>query len=80
MSGGTGNGIERTSIEAAAARSGVRISPPEADAVVRSLARIEGAAAALLQPTTFDTTIEEFQRLLARDAAEDARDAEDARR
>ena len=71
MSSGTGNEIARTSVEAAAARSGVRISPPEADAVVRSLARIEDAAATLLQVAAFDATIEEFQRLLARDADED---------
>ena len=42
-------GIDRATVEGRVADSGVRLTPQEVDAVVRSLARIQIAAAALLQ-------------------------------
>jgi hypothetical protein len=65
-------GIDRATVEGRVADSGVRLTPQEVDAVVRSLARIQIAAAALLQSPLFDQTIEQFYRLLESDAADTA--------
>lgn len=65
-------GIDRATVEGRVADSGVRLTPQEVDAVVRSLARIQIAAAALLQSPLFDEAIEQFYRLLESDAADTA--------
>jgi hypothetical protein len=50
----------------------VNVTPAEAQALVQSLARVQGAAATLLRPPSFDETVERFYRLLESDAAEGA--------
>lgn len=72
MTGWTGGGLGRSAVEQLIADSGVSASEQDAEAVQRSLARIETAAAALLQYPSFDTTAEQFYRLLEGDAAEGA--------
>jgi hypothetical protein len=62
--------IDRTTVEALMAASGVSASSAELDAVVRALARLQDAAATLLQPSSFDETGERFFRLLENDADE----------
>jgi hypothetical protein len=61
-------GIDRATVEALMAASGVRPGSQELDAVVRSLARIHSATASLLQSSSFDETGERFYRLLEDDA------------
>ncbi len=63
-------GIDRATVEALMAASGVSPAPAELDAVVRSLARMHSAAASLLQSSSFDETGERFFRLLENDASE----------
>jgi len=65
------DGIDKATLERLMAGSGVSLSPEEADAVIRSLARFQIAAANLLQAPSFDETIEQFYRLLEIDAASD---------
>lgn len=62
--------IDRATVEALMAASGVRPSSAELDAVVRSLARLHEAAATLLQSLSFDETGQQFFRLLENDADE----------
>jgi hypothetical protein len=50
------------------AASGVAVTANEAEAVARSLKRIDVATAALLQEVDFDETVERFYRLLEGDA------------
>jgi uncharacterized 2Fe-2S/4Fe-4S cluster protein (DUF4445 family) len=52
--------------------SGITVTGEDVEAVARSLARIEAAAAILLHPLSFDETDERFYRLIEGDAAEDA--------
>lgn len=73
MSAGARGGIDRVAaVEELMASRGVRISSEEVDAVVRSLARIQAAAATLLQSPSFDETSERFYRLLENEAADGA--------
>jgi len=59
--------IDKEALEKLMAGSGV-----SANAVSRSLERIQSAAATLLQPRSFDETSEHFYRLLEADAANGA--------
>ena len=73
MSAGAGDGIDRAAaLQALVADTGVNVTPAEAQALVQSLARVQGAAATLLRPPSFDETVERFYRLLESDAAEGA--------
>lgn len=65
--------IDPATIERLLAVGGVRCSAQEADRVARLLARIQDAAAALLQSLPFDATGEQFDRLLESDADEAGR-------
>ena len=67
-----GDGIDRTLLERLIADSGVHVAAEEIDAVGRSLARMRMAATLLLPLTRFDTTIEQFFRMLESDAVERA--------
>jgi hypothetical protein len=73
MSAGAGDGVDRAAaLQALVADTGVNVTPAEAQALVQSLARVQGAAATLLRPPSFDETVERFYRLLESDAAEGA--------
>jgi hypothetical protein len=63
-------GIDRAVLERLIAESGVRLTAEEADAVARSLARIQDAAATLLASLALDETSERFYRLIETDAAD----------
>jgi hypothetical protein len=65
-------GIDLAALEKVLTSSGVKISPQDADAVARSLARIYQAAAALFPTCVLDETPERFFRLLEADAANGA--------
>jgi hypothetical protein len=67
MSAAAGGGIDRTALARLIADSGVRLTAEEADAVARSLDRMQNAAATLLQSLSFDETAERFYRLLETD-------------
>jgi len=64
---GAVNPIDRATLERLVSASGVEITAVELDTVTRSLARIQAAAASLLQSMTFDDTGEHFFRLLEED-------------
>ena len=64
--------IDRATVAALMAASGVSASSAELDAVVDSLARMQSAAAGLLRSAAFDETCEQFFRLLEDDAGEGA--------
>jgi hypothetical protein len=68
MSVGSGD-IDKTALEKALSSSGVKVTSEDIDAVARSLARIESAAAALCRSLPFDETSEHFFRLLEGDTA-----------
>jgi hypothetical protein len=68
----TANDTDKAALGKIVADSGVNITSAELDAVASSLARIKAAAAALLQPTSFDETPESFYRLLEGDGAGEA--------
>jgi hypothetical protein len=70
MSSGKPDAIAGATVEAVVADSGVSITAEEAEAVARSLVRIEAAAAILLRLPSFDETVEQYYRLLESDAAE----------
>jgi hypothetical protein len=72
MSASTRYGIDRAAVEKLIADSGARVTSEEVDAVVRSLDRIQSAAATLLHSPSFDETSERFYRLLDTDAADGA--------
>ena len=73
MSAGAGDGVDRAAaLQALVADTGVSVTPVEAQALVQSLARVQGAAATLLRPPSFDETVERFYCLLEIDAAEGA--------
>jgi hypothetical protein len=73
MSAGAGDGVDRAAaLQALVADTGVNVTPVEAQALVQSLARVQGAAATLLRPPSFDETVERFYRLLESAAAEGA--------
>ena len=57
-------GIGKAALEEVLAASGVKVTSEEAEAVARSLSRIEAAAARVLQSVSFDETAEHFYRLL----------------
>ncbi len=61
--------IGKTALEEVLAASGVKVTPEDAEAVARSLSRIEAAATKLLQSLPFDETVERFYRLLDTGAA-----------
>jgi hypothetical protein len=61
-------GIDLVALEKILASSGVKISPQDVDAVARSLARINHAAAGLFPSCVLDETAERFFRLLESDA------------
>jgi hypothetical protein len=70
MSAGAGDGVDRAAaLQTLVADTGVNVTPAEAQALVQSLARVQGAAATLLRPPSFDETVERFYRLLESDAA-----------
>ncbi len=62
--------IGKAALEEVLAASGVKVTPEDAEAVARSLSRIEAAATKLLQSLPFDETVERFYRLLDTGAAE----------
>jgi len=62
-------GIDKTTLEKALSSSGVKVTSEDVDAVARSLAGIEPAAAALCRSLSFEETSELFYRLLEGDAA-----------
>jgi hypothetical protein len=64
MSAGMRGGISEAALEEVLAASGVKITSEDAEAVARSLLRIQAAAATLLQSLSFDETVERFYRLL----------------
>jgi hypothetical protein len=68
---GTPPESDKATLEDLASKQGVRLSSQEADAVIQTLARVHRAAATLLHARPFDTTIEQFYRLLEDDAAAD---------
>ena len=70
MATGMDTGFDRIIVEKVITGIGVAITPQEADAVARSLARIRAAAAVLLSFSSFDETGEHYYRLLESDAAE----------
>ena len=57
-------GIDLVALEKILASSGVKISPQDVDAVARSLARINHAAAGLFPSYALDDTAERFFRML----------------
>ena len=65
--------IDPATVERLLADSGVRCSVQEVERVARSLARIQDAAAVLLQELSFDATSEQFYDLLESDADEGRR-------
>ena len=69
MSAGERDGPGRKTVEEVITDSGVKITPHEAEAVARSLARIQAAAAVLQRSRSFDDTGEQYYRLLDRNAA-----------
>lgn len=62
--------IDRATVEALIAASGVSANSGELDAITRSLARMQNVSAGLLQASSFDEAIERFYRLLDDDAGE----------
>jgi hypothetical protein len=64
--------IDGKTVEGLVAASGVKLTAPEVDAVVRAVARIKRSASLLLPPSLFDQTSEHFYRLLESDAAGEA--------
>jgi hypothetical protein len=64
MSAEMHGGIGEAALEEVLAASGVKITSADAKACARSLARIQAAAASLLQSLSFDETVERFYRLL----------------
>jgi len=62
--------IGKAALEEVLAASGVKVTPEDAEAVARSLSRVEAAAAKFLQSPSFDETVEHFYRLLDTGAAE----------
>ncbi len=62
--------IGKAALAEVLAASGVKVTPEDAEAVARSLSRIEAAATKLLQSLPFDETVERFYRLLETGAAE----------
>jgi hypothetical protein len=61
--------IGKAALEEVLAASGVKVTPEDAEAVGRSLTRVEAAAAKLLQSPSFDETVERFYQLLDTRAA-----------
>lgn len=64
MSAGMRWSIGKAALEEVLAATGVKVTPEDAEAVGRSLLRIEAAATTLLQSLPFDETAERFFRLL----------------
>jgi hypothetical protein len=64
MSAKMHGGISEAALEEILAATGVEITSEDANAVARSLIRIQAAAATLLQSLSFDQTVERFYRLL----------------
>lgn len=62
------DGMDWAVLEQIMADYGVWVAAEEIDAVLRSLGRIQKAAAVLLPSTSFDTTLEQFHRLIESDA------------
>jgi hypothetical protein len=62
--------IGEAALEEVLAASGVKVTREDAEAVARSLSRIEAAATTLLHSLPFDETVERFYRLLDTGAAE----------
>jgi hypothetical protein len=62
-------GIGKAALKAVMAATGVKVTSQDAETVARSIARIEAAAATLLQSPSFDETGEYFYRLLNTGAA-----------
>jgi hypothetical protein len=62
--------IGKAALEEVLAAGGVKVTPEDAEAVARSLSRIEAAATKLLQSMPFDETVERFYRLLETGAVE----------
>ena len=58
------NHIEPKAIDSIFAASGVTATRDDVEAVARSLARIDQAAAVLFSGLSFDETVERFYRLL----------------
>lgn len=61
--------IDEEALGELVAGSGVSVNADDVEAVLRSLERIQRAAATLLHAPSFDETSEHFYRLLESDAA-----------
>jgi hypothetical protein len=66
------DGIDRATLQKLMASAGVKPVSEEVDAALQSLARIQVAAASLLQSPSFNEIGERFYRLLEIDAAGEA--------
>jgi hypothetical protein len=64
MSVPAGDAANRAALQKVIADLGVSVNADDVDAVARSLDRIQGAAASLLQSLSFDETGERYYRLL----------------
>jgi hypothetical protein len=69
MSASERDGLGGKTVEEVITNSGVKITPQEAEAVARSLARIHAAASILQRSRSFDDSGEQYYRLLDRNAA-----------
>ena len=67
MSVSAGDAASRAALEKVIADLGVSVNADDVEAVARSLDRIQGAAASLLQSLSFDETSERYYRLLEAD-------------
>ncbi len=67
MSVSAGDAASRAALEKVIADLGVSVNADDVEAVARSLDRIQGAAASLLQSPSFDETSERYYRLLEAD-------------
>ncbi len=68
------NHLDPESLESLFAASGVAVTREDIEAVARSVARINQAAAALFATLSFDETVEQFYRLLNVPAEKGSRD------
>ena len=61
--------MERQALEQVMAASGVKVTAEDVGAIARALARVEAAARLLSSSPTFDTSVDEFTRVLESGAA-----------
>ena len=72
MSVPAGDAANRAALQKVIADLGVSVNAADVDAVARSLDRIQGAAASLLQSLSLDETSERYYRLLEADVPGEA--------